>query len=122
MELINNFGMSDYLSFIGIALTIYVAQYYYKYFTRVNPVPGPFPFPFVRNLPQFYWHGGTLEELFKYNHEKYGDIVEVYLGGRSITLNRSDYFDKLLIPSTKSPYLMRSPHSKGLDELELTGK
>ncbi|GES89993.1 cytochrome P450 [Rhizophagus clarus] len=36
----------DYLSLIGIALIIYVTNYYYKYFTRINPLPGPFPYPF----------------------------------------------------------------------------
>jgi cytochrome P450 len=122
MKLFDNFGFSDYLLLIGITLTIHVTRFYYKYFTRINPLPGPFPFPFVGNLPQLFWSGGIPEVFFEYNRKKYGDIFEVYLGGRNIVLNRSEYFDRLLTPSTKSPYLMRSPHSKGLDELELTGK
>jgi hypothetical protein len=38
------FGNFDYLSLIGITLIIYVTHYYYKYFNRINPLPGPFPF------------------------------------------------------------------------------
>ena len=71
-----NFGISDYLLLLSTILTIYVAQYYYKYFTRVNPLPGPFPFPFVGNLPQFYWwFKGDYKIFYGYNHKKYGEGV-----------------------------------------------
>src|SRR5204863_9175934 len=98
MELIDNFGVRDCLLLIGITLTIYVTQYYYKYFTRVNPLPGPFPFPFVGNLPQYLSHRGNSESFFEYNRKKYGDLYEFYLGTRDITLNRSEDFEKILTP------------------------
>ncbi|CAB4395418.1 unnamed protein product [Rhizophagus irregularis] len=121
LKFFNNLEISDYLSFIGIILTIYVAHYYYKYFTRVNPLPGPFPLPFFGNLLQFFWYD-DLKLYFINNHKKYGDIFEVYLGIRRIVLNRPEDIEKLLMPSTKSQYLMRFPYTEGLDEIGMMGK
>ena len=123
-KLLNNFGISDYLSLIGVVLAIYVAQYYYRYFTRVNPLPGPFPFPFVGNLPQFFFtYELSIKNFLVDGQKKYGDIFEIYLGGiRRIILCRADYIDKLLMPSTKSQYMMRLPYTKGLDDIGMNEK
>ncbi|RIA87186.1 cytochrome P450 [Glomus cerebriforme] len=113
LEIFFNYGINDYLSLIGVALTIYVSYYYYNYFTRVNPLPGPFPFPIVGNLPQLILHGGNLKPFYKYNHEKYGDMFDVYLGTtRTVALNRTEYIEKLLTPSTKNPYIMKFSESE----------
>jgi hypothetical protein len=118
-----NFEINDCILLLSTILTIYVARYYYKYFTRVNPLPGPFPFPFVGNLPQYYsWFKGDAKLFYEYNHKKYGDIYEVHLGVRSIVLCRSEHIEKLLTPSTKNSHVMRLPNSKGLDELGINGK
>src|SRR4051794_28489355 len=120
--LLNNYGISDYLSLMGVILTTYVAYYYYKYFTRVNPLPGFFPFPFVGNLPQLYMNNG-LKEFLVVGHKNYGDLYEVYLGGmRRIVLSRADYIEKLLMPSTKSQYMTRLPHTKGLEDIGMKEK
>jgi hypothetical protein len=123
LKLFENFEISDVLLFLSTILTIYVAQYYYKYFTRVNPLPGPFPFPFVGNLPQYYWWSkGNLKTFYGYNYKKYGDIYEVHLNGRGIVLSRTEYIEKLLTPSTKNFHLVRYPNSEGLEELGIEKK
>ncbi|PKY58752.1 hypothetical protein RhiirA4_412226, partial [Rhizophagus irregularis] len=97
----------DYLSLTVVALIIYVIYYYYKYFSRVNPLPGPFPFPLFGNLPQLYiWHGGNLKKFFESSQKKY------------------DHIEKLLLSSSKNPYIRKIPDSgsKGFHELELMGK
>jgi hypothetical protein len=101
-----------------------VAHFYYKYFTRVNPLPGPFPFPLVGNLPQLIWHRGSLKKFFEYNHKNYGDIFEVKLGPRTITLNRKEYIEKILSASTKNPYFKKFPDSvaQAYEELGILGK
>ncbi|RGB39024.1 cytochrome P450 [Rhizophagus diaphanus] len=121
LKLFNNF---DYLSLIGIILTIYVARYYYKYFTRVNPLPGPFPFPLVGNLPQVIWHSGNLKKFFEYNRKNYGDIFEVQLESRLIILNKSEYIEKILSASTKNPYIKKiaDSNTQGPQELGIFGK
>jgi len=121
-KLLNNFGINDYLSLIGVALIIYVTHFYFKYFTFVNPLPVPLPFPFVGNLPQFFLFKANVKEFFVYYQKKYGDVYEVYLGMRRIILNRAEDIDKLLVPSTKSHYMTRLPYTQGLEEVGLMGK
>ncbi|CAB4395366.1 unnamed protein product [Rhizophagus irregularis] len=121
-KLFENF---DYLSLIGIALIIYVTHYYYKYFYRINPLPGPFPFPLFGNLPQLYiWHGGNLKKFFGSNHKKYGDLFEFYFNGRFITLNKIEYIEKLLLASSKNPYIKKfsDKNCRGFHELGIMDK
>ncbi|GES74986.1 cytochrome P450 [Rhizophagus clarus] len=118
------FEISDFLLLLSAIITIYVAQYYYKYFTRVNPLPGPFPFPFIGNLPQYnLWFKGDIKAFYGYNYKKYGDIYEVHLNGnRNIVLARVEYIEKLLTPSIKNSHLARYPNDEGLNELGIGGK
>ncbi|CAB5212029.1 unnamed protein product [Rhizophagus irregularis] len=121
-KLFENF---DYLTLIGITLIIYVTHYYYKYFTRINPLPGPFPFPYFGNLPQLYiWHNGNLKNFFESNHKKYGDLFELHFDTRIIALNRLEYIEKLLLASSKNPYIRKisDNDSKGYHELGIMGK
>ncbi|PKC73682.1 cytochrome P450 [Rhizophagus irregularis] len=118
-----NLEIGDFLLFLSTILAIYVAHFYYKYFTRVNPMPGPFPFPFVGNIPQFYLqYKGDTKLFYGDNYKKYGEIYEVQMGGREIVLSRSEYIDKLLTPSTKHLHIVRFPDNEGLEELGVQGK
>ncbi|GBC01273.1 hypothetical protein RclHR1_04120003 [Rhizophagus clarus] len=120
---LENLEISNFLLLLSTVLTIYVARYYYKYFTRENPLPGPFPFPFVGNLLHFYLQfKGDTKEFYGYNYKKYGDIYEVQMGERDIVLSKIEYVDKLLTPSTKNLHLARFPDSSGLEELGVQGK
>ncbi|CAB4399728.1 unnamed protein product [Rhizophagus irregularis] len=122
IKLFYNLEINDYLSLICTLLIVSVTHCYYKYFTRINPLPGPFPFPFVGNLPQLVWHHGNLKNYLDLNHKKYGDIIDVYLPQRSTSLGRADYIEKFLIPSTKNLKIMRTPRADVFDDLGITGK
>ncbi|GBC07880.1 hypothetical protein RclHR1_07750007 [Rhizophagus clarus] len=123
-KLFNSFENFDYLSLVWITLIFYVTYYYFKYYSRINPLPGPFPFPFFGNLPQLYiGHGGNLTKFYNFNHKKYGDLFETYFGTRNIILNRSEYVEKLLSASTKNPFitLLSEDNTKGFHELGIMG-
>ncbi|GES83738.1 cytochrome P450 [Rhizophagus clarus] len=109
----------------GITLIIYVVHYYFRYFNRINPLPGPFPLPFFGNIHQLYfWHDGNLKKFFEFNYKKYGDLFEFRFGTRTIALNRIEYIEKFLSVSSKNPYIKRIPDDdcKGFHELGIMGK
>ncbi|PKC12245.1 cytochrome P450 [Rhizophagus irregularis] len=108
---------------IGYALaifTFYLAFYYFKYFSRYRPLPGPFPLPFVGNRLQYRGHPATWAKRL---HEEYGDICEIYMGGeRHIWISRADLVEKIFRPSLNNNYLIRITHREGLDEIDVTTK
>src|ERR1044072_881174 len=102
------------LNLIGIitsVILIYVARFYYKYFTRPNPLPGPFPLPFTGNLLEIIYHArGDRFKWIKLQNEKHGDLFEIYIGGfRRIVLARADYVEKLMLSTKKSNYIRKTP-------------
>jgi hypothetical protein len=125
MIILKLFENLSYVSLIEILLFLYMTYYYYKYFNCINPLPGPFPFPFFGNIPQlFILHGGNLKILFNSNHKKYGDVFEVQFDTRIIALNRTEQVEKLLLASTRNPYITTVSESsiKVLNELEIMGR
>jgi hypothetical protein len=123
-KLFENIEIKDYVVLLSAILMTFVIYYYYKYFTRVNPLPGPFPFPFIGNLPQLYWwFNGDVQMFYNYCYEKYGDIHETYAtyaSERSIVLCRREYLENFL--SEKSTHWMRFSNRKGSKELGIEGK
>ncbi|EXX53165.1 cytochrome P450 [Rhizophagus irregularis DAOM 181602=DAOM 197198] len=116
--LFENFGIYDCVLFLTLT---YVAYYYYKYFTRENPLPGPFPFPLVGNFPQILWFIGNIEMFFNCCYKKYGDIYEIYtINIRTIVLCQRKYLDNIL---SKNTHEMKIPKCKILTkELGSEGK
>ncbi|CAG8692328.1 5565_t:CDS:1, partial [Acaulospora morrowiae] len=121
VSLLLSFLTSDWLRVSAVFFATYVAWYYFKYFTRANPLPGPLPIPLLGNLLQansdFALWADTLQE-------KYGDMFEVYLGPqRHIWLGRADLVEKIYTSSTKSNYFIHQPDSHGgLAELDMADK
>jgi cytochrome P450 len=100
--------------------TFYLAIYYFKYFSRYRPLPGPFPLPFVGNRLQYRGHPATWAKRL---HEEYGDICEIYMGDeRHIWISRADLVEKIFRPSLNNNYLIRITHREGLDEIDVTTK
>jgi hypothetical protein len=115
-----DFGISDFVLLLSTILMAYVAYYYYNYFTRVNPLPGPFPLPIVGNLPEIFLRfNGNILMFYKHCREKYGDIHEIHAGVRTIVLCQPEYLEKFL---SKNAYGIRFQNLKVLDELGMTGK
>ena len=99
-----NYGVFSTLVVITI---IYVTRYYYNYFTRPNPLPGPFPLPILGNAHQRfgYEHIDWLMLL----HKKYGDMYEIQLAGqRIIIVARTDLIENMNVPSSKTKYPIRN--------------
>ncbi|CAB5203066.1 unnamed protein product [Rhizophagus irregularis] len=101
---------------IFATIILYIIQFYYKYFTRVNPLPGPIPLPIIGNLKLSVFRNA--DKFYSELKRKYGDICEIMLSGRRvIILSNPKDFNKMFTMSTKSPYTTRFPMSGGLADI-----
>jgi len=97
--------ITDWISIILILIIAYVTRYYYAYFTRQSPLPGPFPLPLIGNLHQV---GLNLAKYTADHHKVFGDIFEIWVGSkRLVILSRASLIDQIFIPSTKSKFFPR---------------
>ena len=101
-------------------IILYIFRYYYNYFTRSNPLPGPFPLPLIGN-----GHQATMNKFNDWLmslHKKYGDMFEINLTGkRIIYLCRKDLIKNMIIPSEKTKYHHRFQPSEGIIEYGFDG-
>ncbi|GBB86620.1 hypothetical protein RclHR1_01300005 [Rhizophagus clarus] len=119
MTYLELFKKTDIFIVLLITILIYVLHFYYKYFTRVNPLPGPIPLPIIGNLLN---KSGDLDEWFLKLHKKYGDIFEIsLLGQRRIILCRGDYIENMFDPSKNAIYFHRFPYLKDLEDSKIFG-
>jgi hypothetical protein len=81
-----------------------LSVYYYRYFTRENPQPGPFPLPLIGSL-HLYTNPG---QLYKRLQHQYGDCFEVWLASeRRIVFCRSEFVDRILDRSSTTKFQKR---------------
>ena len=115
-----SFGLTDISAILTVIIVIYVTHYYYKYFTRTNPLPGPFPLPLAGNFYMFFYD--DYSTVAKKCHEKYGDLFEFYFGNeRQIFVGRMSAINKLFNPSSKTNFKMRNLGEFGLSEFGVSG-
>ncbi|GET03227.1 cytochrome P450 [Rhizophagus clarus] len=116
--IISSLEISDISSILIIISIIYVTHFYYNYFTRSNPLPGPFPLPIIGNAHQQIGYG--FNDWLISLHKKYGDMYEIILAGqRLIILCKPDLIENMNIPSTKTNYPNRFYDIEGFVEYEL---
>ncbi|CAG8505867.1 13855_t:CDS:2 [Racocetra persica] len=115
-KIIESLTVKEYLFFIVLITVVYIFNFYYKYFTRTNPLPGPFPLPFIGNIHNV---GLDVRKFYKECRQKYGDTCEVMLMGlRCIVLTRPDDIEKILSPASKGDaYIRRFPYTEGEAEI-----
>src|SRR4051812_40221690 len=92
----------------------YVFYFYYKYFTRLNPLPGPIPLPLIGSFAIFM---EDIDAWFFRLNKIYGrdGIFELNIAGnRQIIMTRTDYVDKFMTSSTSS-HIMRTANNGLLD-------
>ncbi|GBC09873.1 hypothetical protein RclHR1_09180007 [Rhizophagus clarus] len=118
--IVSSFGISDIPSLLIILSIIYVSRFYYNYFTRPNPLPGPFPLPIIGSAYQQTGYG--FNEWLMLLHKKYGDMFEIILAGqRLIILCKPDLIENMNVPSTKTKYPTRLPQTEGFLEYGFDG-
>ncbi|CAI2170412.1 7347_t:CDS:2 [Funneliformis geosporum] len=116
---IGNFILNDWTNILIAVVVVYIVKYYFSWYTRENPIPGPFPLPLIGNLHQLGLDMG--KGALKLQKE-YGDMFEIFLGPtRAIFLNRAELTEKINNPTLKNnAFSIRTPPNPGLKELHLT--
>ena len=123
MAIITHIKFTDIVNIWILLILGYVAYYYYKYFTRPNPLPGPIPIPIFGNLYLFsFFNIKAYSKFLKRSYDKYGDLFELYIGNkRIISVGNFDLIDKLFSPSTKSSFKLRGKYIQGLEDYGVSG-
>ncbi|CAG8513511.1 10133_t:CDS:2 [Acaulospora morrowiae] len=113
--------VTDILIGLLSIIIIYVIHFYYKYFTRINPFPGPIPIPLIGSVAIFI---EDIDAWFYRLNKKYGrdGIFELNIAGnRQIVLTRAEYIDKFLLKDS-STHVMRTANNGLLDLFDLETK
>ncbi|KAF0373013.1 cytochrome P450 [Gigaspora margarita] len=114
-NIIKFINTTDYFIIFILIIITYIFNFYYKHFTRINPIPCPLPLPFIGNLHNL---GYDVAIFYKQCQQKYGDISEAILDRRYIILSRPEYIEKFF---DRRIFFMR-PYSQGADEIGMYGR
>ncbi|CAG8523267.1 5196_t:CDS:2, partial [Dentiscutata heterogama] len=88
---------ANWTSIILTLLIIYVAHFYYEYFTRPNPLPGPIPIPILGTI---HIIGKNPHAWYQKNAKKAGTIWEFYIGHqRNIVITHAKHLEKIYKPN-----------------------
>ncbi|CAG8661695.1 8500_t:CDS:2, partial [Acaulospora morrowiae] len=105
----------DILSITLLLVIAYVSRYYYKYFTRESPLPGPFPLPFIGN---FFTIIRDISVWPSELQSKYGDIFEVYVGSkRKVWLCNEELTEKIFSFVPRGNFHNRVDKNSDLQEI-----
>ncbi|CAI2169372.1 10226_t:CDS:2 [Funneliformis geosporum] len=109
--------------FLATLFTIcsYVCYFYYKHFTRINPLPGPLPLPLIGSFAIFK---GDIDAWFHDLNKIYGHngVFELNIAGnRQIVITRAEYVEKFLLSSVNN-HVMRTANNGLLDLFDLEKK
>src|SRR5688572_16297169 len=99
MAILNHFGTFDIINLFILLIILYISRFYYNYFTRHNPLPGPFPLPFIGNVHLF--KRNKYCDWIVQQHQKYGSIFEAYIFSHKIIyVSTLEMIDPMINSST----------------------
>ncbi|CAG8637530.1 12950_t:CDS:2, partial [Acaulospora morrowiae] len=111
------FAHIDISSIVVLFLIAYVSHYYYKYFTRESPLPGPIPLPLVGNVLTIARDISIWPSELQ---SKYGDFFEVYMGpNRKIWVCNEELAQVILKPVARGNFHNRIDKDCDINEIGL---
>ncbi|CAG8554870.1 10743_t:CDS:2 [Diversispora eburnea] len=83
-------------------ISLYIFYFYYKHFTRINPLPGPFPIPLIGSFGVFE---GDIDAWFYRLNKEYGHngVYELTIAGkRQIVITHAEHIESILKHVTRT--------------------
>ncbi|CAG8550513.1 14243_t:CDS:1, partial [Ambispora leptoticha] len=114
VNFLTSLSLGDWITILFVTIILYISLFYYEYYTRDNPLPGPFPLPIVGSL---YQKSSSNLAKWIYDLAKiHGEIFEIWIGPqRQIVLSSAELIEQLNVPSTKSNFIIRYAYHEGLE-------
>ncbi|CAB4490274.1 unnamed protein product [Rhizophagus irregularis] len=104
-------------------ICLYIIRFYYKHFTRINPLPGPIPIPLIGSFEIF--KNDIDAWFYKLNKScEHDGVFELNIAGnRQIVITRAEYVEKFLASNSSSiNHIMRTANNGLLDLFDLEKK
>ncbi|CAG8550161.1 22040_t:CDS:2 [Racocetra persica] len=126
-KFLNNLEVIDIVNVFSLTICFYLFRFYYKHFTRANPLPGPLPIPLIGTFEIFRAHIDIDAWFYKLT-KQYGQngIFELNLiGNRQIVITRAEHVNKFMSPPSEEnhrKHLMRTANNGLLDVFDLEFK
>jgi len=115
--------LPDFFTIISTLICLYVIHFYYKHFTRINPLPGPLPVPLIGSFEIF--KNDIDAWFFRLNKDyKHDGVFELNIAGnRQVVITRAEYVEKFLASNSSSiNHIMRTANNGLLDLFDLETK
>src|SRR4051794_21202564 len=107
-----NLTILEALTFI---ILLFIIKFYYDYFTRSIPYPGPLPLPIVGNLHHYFYHRNDIPSWLIQLTLKYGNVFELYFGSNKyLMISDSRIVERVMSSAKDNNYFVRVTTRKGL--------
>jgi cytochrome P450 len=104
-------------------IILYIIHFYYKHFTRINPLPGPLPVPLIGSFEIF--KNDIDAWFFRLNKNiEHDGLFELNIAGnRQVVITRAEYVEKFLASNSSSiNHIMRTANNGLLSLFDLEKK
>nr|CAG8620210.1 2595_t:CDS:2 [Entrophospora candida] len=116
---------TDVFIALSTIICLYVIHFYYKHYTRINPLPGPIPIPLIGSFA-LVKKDLDIDAFYHSLSKKYGGegIYEAPIGGkRQILFTRADYIEDFFLSSMNvANHAIRTEKDVLLDIFDLDRK
>ena len=117
MSFFKEFNLSILETLASIIL-LSILKFYYDYFTRSIPYPGPLPLPIIGNLHHYYYYSYDIPSWLHRLSLKYGNVFELYFGSNKYLMISDSRTVKRVNSVKDNNYFVRVSIEKELDKLQ----
>ncbi|RIB12410.1 cytochrome P450 [Gigaspora rosea] len=127
--ILNNIKPTDIFQIIFLTIFFFILHFYYKHFTRPNPLPGPIPIPLIGSFEVLKTNLDVDDYLYKLSkiYGQNGIFELTMIGIRQIIITRAEYAEDFIYPSSSNQdkhtkHIMKTNNEGLLNYFDLENK